>query len=181
MSDEKTRKFKLSILNTVLLIAILSYLVIGNLDAGKSQGQVYVVTGELYAGFTYQQELDAEFEVIKQEKEADLMRFKNELSQMEQHVRTGKATDEMIQNYQYRFAEFQQYEQKINEDLSITSQHYNEKIWEKLNAFVKEYGEKQEYEVIFGASGSGNIMYAEEKMDVTEEVLAFCNKKYSGR
>ena len=37
------------------------------------------------------------------------------------------------------------------------------------------------YDVIFGASGEGNIMYATDELNITSEVLAYCNKKYSGK
>ncbi|NJN25203.1 MAG: hypothetical protein HC819_04100 [Cyclobacteriaceae bacterium] len=49
-----------------------------------------------------------------------------------------------------------------------------------VNAFLKEYGEDHGYKIIFGATEAGNIVYAEEAIDLTEEVLDLMNKKYKG-
>ena len=50
-----------------------------------------------------------------------------------------------------------------------------------INDFVKEYGKKKGYKIIFGASGSGNIMYADEASDLTPIVLEGLNKEFEGK
>ena len=54
----------------------------------------------------------------------------------------------------------------------------NEDIWKRLNLLIKEYGKANGYDYIFGAQGDGNIMYANESKDISEDVIDFCNKSY---
>jgi outer membrane protein len=55
------------------------------------------------------------------------------------------------------------------------------KIWTQLNQYITEYGKTKDYEYILGANGSGSLMYADSTLNITEEVTAFANKKYSGK
>ena len=50
-----------------------------------------------------------------------------------------------------------------------------------INDYVKEYGKKKGYDIIFGASGSGNVMYASEASDLTEDVLKGLNAEFEGK
>jgi len=47
-----------------------------------------------------------------------------------------------------------------------------------INDYVKEYGKEHGYKIIFGASGGGNIMYADDSSDLTNEVLKGLNSEY---
>lgn len=172
---------KLPIANTLLLVAILAYLVIGGVNSSMEKKEAYVVTGELYAQFEYQQELDFEFSEIKKTKEEQLTQYRNQLVGMENKIKADLATDEEIGEYQIGVGQYRAIENQVNEELASISTDFNTKIWEKLNAFVTEYGEANGYEVIFGADGGGNIMYAEDERNITEDLVTFCNDKYSGQ
>ena len=50
-----------------------------------------------------------------------------------------------------------------------------------INDYVKAYGKKQGHQIIFGASGSGNIMYANEASDLTQDVLEGLNAEFEGQ
>jgi outer membrane protein len=56
----------------------------------------------------------------------------------------------------------------------------NKKVWTRLNAYIKEFGEDKKVELIIGAQGSGNIMYGDSKIDYTEEFIKYANFKYEG-
>lgn len=45
----------------------------------------------------------------------------------------------------------------------------------KVKEFVKVYGEENGYTYIFGSNESANIMFAEEGLDITDEILAELN------
>ena len=46
---------------------------------------------------------------------------------------------------------------------------------------MKDYGKQQGHQIIFGASGSGNIMYANEASDLTQDVLEGLNAEFEGQ
>lgn len=67
--------------------------------------------------------------------------------------------------------------EKISESIS---NDINAKVWERLNGYVKEFGEKNNIDIILGALGNGSIMYGKEKVDYTKKILKFSNDKYEG-
>lgn len=82
---------------------------------------------------------------------------------------------ELLQNKQQQINGYQEAIQKQiqEEDKKVTQTVIND-----INDYVKEYGKKHGYKIIFGASGGGNIMYADESSDLTEVVLKGLNAEY---
>ncbi|MBI3134278.1 MAG: OmpH family outer membrane protein [Bacteroidetes bacterium] len=172
---------KLNIVNTLLLVGILAYLVIGQMTSEDVKKQAYVVTGELFAEFEYQKELDSEYKTLKEKKDQELALYRNDLIMLENKIRSGQATEEEVMTYQQGFEQFRNMEYQVNEELAKVNGEYSLQIWNKLNAFIKSYGEENGYDVIFGAGGEGNIMYATENLNITTDVIAYCNNKYNGK
>lgn len=56
----------------------------------------------------------------------------------------------------------------------------SEEIWTRLNGLIIDYGNSEGFDYIFGAMGNGNMMYASEAQDVTDDALDFVNRKYLG-
>lgn len=76
--------------------------------------------------------------------------------------------------------QLQQYQQGIQQKAAQEDQAMTSGVVQEVNAFLKEYGEKRNYQIIFGATDMGNIVYAREAIDLTEEVLVAINKRYQG-
>lgn len=51
-------------------------------------------------------------------------------------------------------------------------------VIEEVNSFIKEYGKQNGYSYVFGNLGNGNIMYATDDNNITEEVIENLNKQY---
>lgn len=51
----------------------------------------------------------------------------------------------------------------------------------QINSFIVEYGKGKGYDYIFGVTDTGNILFAKEGDDITEDVLAYLNDKYKGK
>ena len=81
-----------------------------------------------------------------------------------------KSKQLQLQNYQKAIQQ-----QSAQEDAAAT-----EKVLTSVNTFLKEYGERKNYKIIMGAYSSGNIIYAQEGLDITDEVIDALNKNYSG-
>ena len=71
------------------------------------------------------------------------------------------------------------YQQAIQKQIQEEDQKATQIVVGDINAYVKEYGKTHGFSIIMGATGSGNIMYANEVSDLTEEVLEGLNKKYA--
>lgn len=85
---------------------------------------------------------------------------------------------ELLQNKQQQISNYQQ---AIQKQIQEEDQKTTQTIINDINDYVKEYGKRNGHRIVFGAMGSGNIMYAEEATDLTDEVLEGLNNQYFGR
>ncbi len=49
---------------------------------------------------------------------------------------------------------------------------------EQINSFVAEYARTNNISIVLGSNTMGNVMYGDERLDITEEVLQGLNKEY---
>lgn len=69
---------------------------------------------------------------------------------------------------------------EFDQDNEQTKTTYNNQILNQINQYMKEYGKDRGYDIIFGAEGSGSVMYAKESIEITDEAVSYINKKYKG-
>lgn len=51
-------------------------------------------------------------------------------------------------------------------------------LWNQINSHVSAFGKANKYSMIIGASGNGNLMFADSTLNVTSQVIEFMNQKY---
>lgn len=51
----------------------------------------------------------------------------------------------------------------------------------QINGYVTGYAEANGYDIIFGATSDGTLMYAKSDLDLTDEVLKYMNSQYMGK
>ncbi len=71
-----------------------------------------------------------------------------------------------------------QYREATTQKLTAEREKLDAVVMNDLNAFVKEYGKREGYTLILGATSSGNIVYADDAIDVTEAVVKELNERY---
>ncbi|OGX87430.1 hypothetical protein BEN47_10910 [Hymenobacter lapidarius] len=74
--------------------------------------------------------------------------------------------------------EFLQYRQAIEQKIQVEEARINQEILAEINLYIKQYGKNKGYDFILGATENGNIVYAAEGKDITEDVLNGLNNKY---
>jgi outer membrane protein len=73
------------------------------------------------------------------------------------------------------------YQQAIQKQIQEEDQKSTQTVINDINDYVKNYGKTKGYKIIFGASGGGNIMYADEGSDLTQEILKGLNAEFNGK
>jgi outer membrane protein len=76
--------------------------------------------------------------------------------------------------YQERAQEFTYQQQQVTEK-------YTADIWKRINEEIGNYGKENRFEFIFGASGNGSLMYANDAKDITSEMVAYLNARYDDK
>ena len=93
--------------------------------------------------------------------------------------KTRQETEQNLMSEQQNIGQLQQrYQQQLNEegDESIKG------ITKEIDSFVKDYAKTKGYTYILGTSeDTHTIMFADEKMDITADVLAQLNKSYKSK
>lgn len=141
----------------------------------------YVDTTRLIQEFSEMKEVEADFntrsEVLKKELDSVAKNFQQEVVEYQENRATmsqaeRQATEqELMQKQQI----LQQQQQMKSGQLRQESDQVIDSLITKVKAFVKTYGEENDYTYIFGSNESANIMYAKEGLDITEEILAELN------
>jgi outer membrane protein len=112
----------------------------------------------------YQDEINSKQEEIKKLKD-DLERQGTALSE------TSRAAKE--KDYQQRLKEFQRFTKDAQDELQGKDEEFTRKILEGMEKVIQEFGRKNGYTFLF-VKNEG-MLFADEKADITEEVLKIFN------
>ena len=173
--------------NGISTIVILLVLAVGYLfytQNSKKEDVVYIDVNVLMADYEGMKDAKKEFEEKSKVWQANvdslIVEFQNELKlyEKERSKMTKKENElkqELLRNKQQQVGNYQQaiQRQSEEEDAKLSGEVVNE-----VNAYIKEYGEAHRYKIIIGANSSGNVLYAQEGVDITQEVLKGLNKAY---
>lgn len=55
------------------------------------------------------------------------------------------------------------------------------KIWDRIAAYSKEYCKAKGYTVVIGKEHVNDVLYVDERRDVTNELLSYINSRYDGK
>lgn len=108
--------------------------------------------------------LAAEFQSGLQHYEKD----KATLSKKEQEL-----TEQLLKGKREKWM---QYQQAIEKQAAEEDQKMTAEVLNKLNTFLTAYGKEKGYMFIFGANESGNVVYANEAVNITDEVIKAINE-----
>lgn len=168
-------------LNIVLLIAVsILYVVVFKNDRKVA----YVDTLSLMKNYKGMQMAREEFQKKATVWQANIDTLTNEVQmaikdyEKERNGMTKKErelTEELIRTKQQQLINYQQaiQQQSQQEDEKMTGE-----VLQVVNSYLKNYGEENNYQIILAATQAGNIIYAEDALNITDEVTEGLNKSY---
>jgi len=178
-----TTKGLLDIGVKVVLAVGLAILLILHVQAEKSL--VYVDAQKLVVGYKGMQAARQEFEAKAAVWKANLDTLRGEVEARIKEYEAKKArlsaseqqlTEELIQSKQDQFLNYQQ---AIQEKVQKEDQELTRKVLDKVNDYLKRYGKEKGYKIILAATQYGNIVYARDGIDITEDVMKGLNEEFS--
>ncbi|WP_167598409.1 OmpH family outer membrane protein [Leeuwenhoekiella sp. ZYFB001] len=75
--------------------------------------------------------------------------------------------------------EIQQMQQARGGQIQQESQAAIDSVISKVRKFIDTYGEENGYDFIYGKNESGNVLYGNKKLDITDDILKALNTSYS--
>ena len=153
-------------------LALASYAVISKPKVAyvRSENLIYNYEGTREAKAQYQKKLsiwEANIDTLRQE----LRRFEAGLD---------KKQPAQMEELALRQSQLQQYAQAIGQKAEDEDSKTMEAVLSQINAFTEQYGKEQGYDLILGTTSAGNLLYAPEALDITDELLKALNKEYHG-
>jgi outer membrane protein len=106
----------------------------------------------------------------------DIKKFEKESAGM-----TAKERDLSRQLLQTKQQQVADYQKATNDKATQEDNQMTKEVLDEVNLFIKDYGKKKGLRIILAATDYGNIAYAKEGIDITDEILEGLNKKYEGR
>ncbi|WP_316813179.1 OmpH family outer membrane protein [Pedobacter heparinus] len=151
----------------------------------NSEKIVYVNSDSLLTKYQYFKDLKVKLDGKSKTAQSDLVSkqdaFKREVAQYQQQANTlpadqRAATEERLARKQQ---ELQAYSQNAGAALQNEQAAENEKLYDKVADYLKVYAKKKGYKMVLGYSkGNGTILFADESLDVTSEVIVGLNEAY---
>ena len=150
----------------------------------KEVKTAYVDTSELMKEYTEAKDLEAKYKAQADEKgrqlEAEINRFKQEAANFQSQAQAnGQAWA------QQKGAELQKREQQLGYAQQQLSQQLQQESGKEMDSlvsgvkkFIKAYGKEKGYSYIFGTGDVASVLYAEEKYDITKDLIKALNEKY---
>jgi outer membrane protein len=170
----------------VVIIALTISIVSCNKPAEvKEVKTAYVDTSVLMKEYIGTKDLDAKYKAKGEEKgrqlQAEIDRFKQEAQNFQAQAQAnGQAWA------QQKGAELQRREQQLAQAQQALSQQLQQEGGTEMDSLVlnvkktiKAYGKEKGYTYIYGTGDSNaSILYAEDKLDITKDILKLLNDKY---
>lgn len=164
-------------------VVITMFLLIGYhfLFNTKSQILAYVDTSRLMTEYKGMEDVkkvieskektwQASVDTLTQELQNDIKKYEKERGQMSD--REKKTTEQLLGHKQQQFM---QYKEASKNKVAEEGQKITNEVLSKVNGKITDYGKKNNYTIVFGTS-SGNIVYANEAINITDQILELLNK-----
>ncbi len=117
----------------------------------------------------------ANIDTLKVELDREIQKYESEKQRMTTKER--ELNEKLIGTKRQQFIDYQKgiQQKSQQEDYEMTQQ-----VLTEVNTFIEDYGKRNGYEIILGANSSGNIVYAEDHLDITDELQKALNTNYQG-
>jgi len=141
----------------------------------------YIDNARLFNEFLLKKELEEDLSKREIRWKAQLDSMRVQINFLGNKIESEKVSKEVAEQFEITRQQYLAKEEQFRNDNEKTARQFNEQIWKQLNTYVKAFAKEKEYDMVLGTSGEGNLMYADEKYDVTEEAIVFVNQKYKGK
>lgn len=117
---------------------------------------------------------NANLDTLKMEMESKFQEY--EAKRLKLSAKEKELMEELLETKREQYLNYQQ---MVAEKMKKEDQELTSKVYSKVNDFLKRYGEQKGYAFILGANQYGSIVYAEDAVDITDEVIEGLNKEFS--
>lgn len=149
------------------MILILFYVL--NYNTSKNS-LVYVNNAKVFESFNMTKEL-------KRIGEKEFNIRKSNLDSLYSKLQSSEISSFDKKNLMQRFI---QEKEELNQFNDYFGSEQSSKIWARIKSYSAEFSKENKYQIIIGSEDKGNVLFADETIDVTNDLITYINKKYEG-
>lgn len=165
------------IYGSALLLLAAALLVLVFRGTGHKFG--YIEVGKVVENFTMKKELEARMTKTQEQRKSILDSMEIRLRGIAASLpKDANETNPDVQSFSRDRDQYLELKKRFEEDNAALENQLNTQLFNQLNQYIKDYGKDNGYRYIFGAEGSGTMMYAQESDDLTQQVTAYINSRY---
>jgi len=153
--------------NFFLLIFVLLYLAYTDMTTPK---MMVVDSQKLFDGFAMTKEMKR---IGEKEFEAQKTVLDSIYNKMQTVAASESEKEVLLQQFLTGKEDLENFNQEYASQESL-------KIWSRIQTYTAEFSKEKKYSIIVASQSGRNILYADEKNDVTKELLQFLNRRYEG-
>jgi outer membrane protein len=180
------QNIKMNITLGIAIVGLFSsaFLLLDKYTSGKRIA--YVRSSELVYGYLGMKDAHSKYEIqtgawqanidtLKAEYQNDLNAFTSELERLSNPEKTSR--EKILKEKQQSLIG---YAQSIDKKAQEEDKKMTDGVLNQINSFVSDYGKDKGYDIILGTTESGSLMYGNDGIDITKEVLESLNRSYKG-
>ena len=163
---------------SLLLIA----LVLASCSKSKSG---FVDTQKLFEEYTEMTEVQDKYnklsEEIRGELQPKIQAFQIKVDLYQKNAQSMSPSERQVKEQELGALqqEIQQMQQARGGQIQQESQAAIDSVISKVRKFIDTYGEENGYDFIYGKNESGNVLYGNKELDITDDILKALNTSYS--
>jgi outer membrane protein len=176
MKNNKITYIQISVLFVAVVFLFYKYINIPTVKYVRSADLIYGFDGMKEAHLLQQktsEELKLRLDTLQMDFQKSVNLFNNDYSKLTKQERIEREKILGLQQENLR-----NYSGKTDEEIKSQDNKLTAGVLNQVNAFVQEYAKQKGYNIILGTTSSGNLLYADEGMDITEEVIKAMNENY---
>lgn len=106
---------------------------------------------------------------------AELSTQEAELMQLKTIAEYDTSNKDALNKYSAKYQEYQKLLEEKQNALSQKEQELFNPVYSQITNLIQVYAESNGYDLVLGATTSGNILYANDELDITDELIEFIN------
>lgn len=135
----------------------------------------YIDTNKVIKEYKLTEEINKEVKQFEENRKNIIDSLANEIKEIQQG--SIKLENEKIEQLKANYFEKRE---KFLIEINQVKQNGIDKVVDKINQNVIDFGKENNYDIIFGANGDGAIMFAKDTYNITEEIIKYLNAKHEG-
>ena len=187
-------------LNVLLLIAVIVLYILhfsGNSKSTSNQGGtvtmnadariVYINMDTLLNNYTQSRELNEAFlkklEANRTELNIKVKNFDREAAEFRNKVENGgfmtrEGAEQAQMDLMIKQQNLQKLQQEMTENAQREQMEINRKLYDAITNFLTEYNKAKGFQLILSTTLGGNVLFAQEGFDITNDVVNQLNEQY---